>query len=113
MALKLKLVEAACTMERHIPETELSIWLHETMHLCDLIHRWNSVRNWWCFLTERFVGFIKKFVHNRWLAIESLVSHNLLSHTLPLSRSLSHTHKRIDIIYTRMIGTRDDQRAPR
>ena len=100
MALKLKLVEAACTMERHIPETELSIWLHETMHLCDLIHRWNSVRNWWCFLTERFVGFIKKFVHNRWLAIESLVSHNLLSHTLPLSLALSLTHINASILYT-------------
>lgn len=73
-ALKMRHIEAICVLEREIPESEFSIYLHESVHLCDLIYRWNSVRNWWCFLTERFVGFVKKFVHNRFLAIQSLVS---------------------------------------
>jgi hypothetical protein len=30
-----------------------------------MVQRWNSVRNFWCFLTERFVGWLTNFIHDR------------------------------------------------
>ena len=50
---------AACLAEceLHLPESEFPIFLHETVHMCNTIVYWNSPRNYWCFLTERFVGY--------------------------------------------------------
>ena len=72
-ALKMSLVRALCIVERDLPESELSIFLHEVVHLADFLYRWNNVRNYWCFITERFVGYMKGFVKNRHLVLESMV----------------------------------------
>ena len=61
-------------LERDFPATELSIAIHELIHVPDFLWRWNSVRNYWCFVVERLVGFMKKFVRNRYLAVENMVS---------------------------------------
>jgi hypothetical protein len=62
-------------LERDFPATELSIAIHELIHVPDFLWRWNSVRNYWCFVVERLVGFMKKFVKNRFLAVENMVIH--------------------------------------
>jgi hypothetical protein len=60
-------------LERDFPGTELSIAIHELIHVPDFLYKWNSVRNYWCFIVERLVGFMKKFVQNRYLAVENMV----------------------------------------
>jgi hypothetical protein len=64
---------ALFALERDFPATELSIAIHELIHVPDFLWRWNSVRNYWCFVVERLVGFMKKFVQNRSLAVENMV----------------------------------------
>jgi hypothetical protein len=71
--LHLKTIEALCILERDFPWTELSIFVHEILHVPEFIYRWNSVRNFWCFAAERFVGWMKRFVHNRSLSVENMV----------------------------------------
>ena len=80
---------AACMAEceLHIPETEFPIFLHETIHLCDTIMYWNSPRNYWCFLTERFVGYCKGFVKNRRFPVANVVH---ISH--PISHYVHIAH---------------------
>jgi hypothetical protein len=36
--------------------------------------RWNAIRNYWSFFTERTVGHFIRFVHNRDLAVENIVT---------------------------------------
>jgi hypothetical protein len=60
-------------LERDFPGTELSIAIHELVHVPSFLWKWNSVRNYWCFIVERLVGFMKKFVLNRSLAVENMV----------------------------------------
>ena len=67
-------IEALCNIERIIPATELSVLLHIMVHVPDMVHRWNSVRNFWCFFGERCMGFFIRFIKNRDLAIENIVS---------------------------------------
>jgi hypothetical protein len=59
--------------EKEWPETEFSIYLHETIHLCETIAYWNNTRNYWCFVTERFVGYMKGFVKNRRFPVANVV----------------------------------------
>lgn len=66
-------IKVLALAELHLPESEFAIYLHETVHLCETIMYWNNPRNYWCFITERFVGFCKGFVKNRSLAVENLV----------------------------------------
>jgi hypothetical protein len=81
--LKKKVVDALVEVERCLPASELSIFLHEIVHVPDFIYKWNNVRNFWCFVTERFVGYIKGFVKNRHLVLENLVSpHTQIEHYL-------------------------------
>jgi hypothetical protein len=72
-ALHLKVIESLCLMERDFPLSELSIFVHEILHVPEFVYRWNSVRNFWCFTTERFVGWMKGFVKNRSLSVENMV----------------------------------------
>ena len=72
-ALHLQTIEALCVLERDFPKTELSIFVHEILHVPEFIYRWNSVRNYWCFATERYVGWMKRFVKNRSLSVENMV----------------------------------------
>jgi hypothetical protein len=60
--------------ELHLPETEFPIYLHETVHICETIAYWNNSRNYWCFVTERFVGYLKGFVKNRRFPVANVVS---------------------------------------
>jgi len=71
--LHLQAIEALCLLERDFPLTELSIFVHEILHVPEFIYRWNAVRNYWCFTTERFVGWMKTFVKNRSLSVENMV----------------------------------------
>jgi hypothetical protein len=81
-ALKKRLVLALCELERILPESEFSIFLHEVVHVADFMYRWNNVRNYWCFITERFVGYVKKFVKNRHLVLENLVRAHARMHIM-------------------------------
>jgi hypothetical protein len=62
-------------LERDFPLTEMSIAIHELIHVPDFLWKWNSVRNYWCFVVERLVGFMKSFVKNRSLSVENMVLH--------------------------------------
>ena len=69
-------------LERDFPGTELSIAIHELIHVPDFLWRWNSVRNYWCFVVERLVGFMKSFVKNRSLSVENMVISIQLLHII-------------------------------
>lgn len=72
-ALHKKVVKALVELERTLPESELTIYIHEVLHMVDAISEWNSPRNFWCFICERFVGYCKGFVKNRHLYVANLV----------------------------------------
>lgn len=86
--LKKKLVLALIELEKIAPESEFTIYLHEVVHAADFLFRWNNVRNYWCFITERFVGYIKGFVKNRHLALENMVRFDHMH----LYACMSYTH---------------------
>lgn len=71
--LQKEVVRALCMLELHLPESEFSIYIHEIVHMVDAIIQWSSPRNFWCFITERFVGYCKGFVKNRHLYMANLV----------------------------------------
>ena len=94
--MKQKVIEHLCIVERYLPGTELCSVLHELIHVPDCVFKWNSVRNFWAFFNERyiydryyifnihrsrsaqnlcdrFVGWIKNFIHSRKLPNENLV----------------------------------------
>ena len=60
--------------EKEWPESEFAIYLHETIHLSETIAYWNNSRNYWCFVTERFVGYMKGFVKNRRFPVANVVT---------------------------------------
>jgi hypothetical protein len=45
-SLHMKAIEALCLLERDFPLTELSIFVHEILHVPEFIYRWNAVRNY-------------------------------------------------------------------
>ncbi len=53
-ALKLKTTRELVKWSRAIPGTEHMVIIHEIVHMCDHIYRWNKVRNYWCFVTDRY-----------------------------------------------------------
>jgi hypothetical protein len=77
-ALHLQVIESLCLLERDFPLSELSIFVHEILHVPEFVYRWNAVRNYWCFTTERFVGWMKGFVKNRSLSVENMVRATML-----------------------------------
>ena len=52
-SLKGKVIELLCEYERFFPRSEICRVSHIIIHVMDMVHRWNNVRNYWCFLTER------------------------------------------------------------
>ncbi len=52
-ALKLQTTRALVKWAKSMPGTEHAVLIHEIVHMCDHIYRWNKVRNFWCFVTER------------------------------------------------------------
>jgi hypothetical protein len=52
-ALKLKTTRALVKWAKSMPGTEHAVIIHEIVHMCDHLYRWNRVRNYWCFVTER------------------------------------------------------------
>ena len=71
--LRTKCAKALFKLERDFPSSELSIATHEIIHVPDFILKWNALRNYWCFVVERLVGFMKTFITNRSLAVENMV----------------------------------------
>ena len=53
-ALKLDTIRALIKWAKGVPDTEHAIIIHELVHVCDCVYRWNSVRNFWAFVTERY-----------------------------------------------------------
>jgi hypothetical protein len=78
--LKRRIINALVCMEARLPASDLSYFMHEVVHMGDFTYRWNNVRNYWCFITERFVGYVKGFVKNRHLALENLVRNTQKAH---------------------------------
>jgi hypothetical protein len=69
--------QALTMFERDFPKTEMTPCIHWIIHIAgELVPRWNSVRNYWQFLGERFVGWMKTFIHNRTLALANMVRYN-------------------------------------
>jgi hypothetical protein len=64
-AMKLRVIKGLVEWARYVPETEHAIIVHELVHVCDVVYKWNSPRNYWAFMSERFVGWITNFIHNR------------------------------------------------
>ena len=54
-AVKLEVAEALAFVEAHMPRTELPVMFHVLLHVPDAIYRWNSVRNFWSFFSERYI----------------------------------------------------------
>jgi hypothetical protein len=72
--LKLRVVEVLCKVEAAVPKTELAVMFHIILHVPDCIYRWNSLRNWWNFFGERCMGYFIRFIHNRDLAGENILT---------------------------------------
>ena len=72
-AVHSKVARALFKLERDFPGTEQSIAIHELIHVPSFLFRWNAVRNYWCFIVERLVGFMKTFIKNRSLSVENMV----------------------------------------
>jgi hypothetical protein len=70
--LKLQVLEAMCIFEREVPSSEHCIMSHNMSHMADHLHRYNSVRNTWSFLSERIMGYLVRFVNNRNYAVENV-----------------------------------------
>jgi hypothetical protein len=51
-----QVVGLVCQVERRFPRSEMCRVLHILLHVCDMVRRWNNVRNFWCFLTERYAA---------------------------------------------------------
>lgn len=69
-----KVVKALTLFERDFPKSEMTPCIHWIIHAAgELVPRWNNVRNFWCFITERFVGWMKTFIKNRALALPNMV----------------------------------------
>lgn len=49
-----KVAVLLCHYERLFPRSEVCRVSHIVLHVCDMVQRWNNVRNFWCFLTERY-----------------------------------------------------------
>ena len=54
-SVKTAVVEALSRIEACVPRTELAVMFHVLLHVPDAVYRWNSVRNFWCFFSERCV----------------------------------------------------------
>jgi hypothetical protein len=63
--MKLRVIRGLVVWARYVPETEHAIIIHEIVHICDCVYKWNSPRNYWAFMSERFVGWLTNFIHNR------------------------------------------------
>lgn len=72
--LKLAMAEALTLCEQVFPSTELCVMLHILMHVPDSIYRWNNVRNTWAFFGERSMGHFIRFINNRDLAVENIMT---------------------------------------
>ena len=74
--VKVQVVEALCLCESVLPVTELPVMLHILLHVPDCVYRWNAVRNFWSFFGERAMGYIIRFIKNRDLAAENIMTTN-------------------------------------
>ena len=72
--LKLAVAEALTRCEQVFPRTELCVMLHILIHVPDSIYRWNNVRNTWAFFGERSMGHFIRFINNRDLAVENIMT---------------------------------------
>jgi hypothetical protein len=53
-SIKEQVTILVCQYERYFPRSEVCRVSHIVLHVMDMVGRWNSVRNFWCFLTERY-----------------------------------------------------------
>jgi hypothetical protein len=56
--VKERVTVLVCEYERYFPRSEICRVSHIMLHVVDMVHRWNNVRNFWCFLTERYAHHI-------------------------------------------------------
>jgi hypothetical protein len=60
--LNLLVVEGLCDFEKGCPKISLCMLAHLIVHIPSCIHRWNSVRNFWAFLTERYMLLLHVYI---------------------------------------------------
>jgi hypothetical protein len=68
-SIKEKVTLLVCHYERYFPRSEVCRISHIMLHNIDMVGRWNSVRNYWCFITERYPHFPAQHRYNRVLTI--------------------------------------------
>lgn len=54
-ALRTDVAAGLAKFEKDFPPVVHALIVHLIVHIPDCIYRWNSVRNWWAFATERYV----------------------------------------------------------
>jgi hypothetical protein len=99
-AMKLRVIRGLCKWARYVPETEHAIIVHEFVHICDCIYKWNSPRNYWAFVTERFVGWLTNFIHNR----------NKVEHGMLLGYACSRVHGSLPLARLESIRAKHEER---
>lgn len=62
---KTEVAETLVLLEATLPAMFFDITLHVLIHLPECIFRWNHVRNYWCFASERFIGVLKEYCNSR------------------------------------------------
>lgn len=72
--LKLQTIVALVKCETVLPATELAVMFHVLLHVPDMMYRWNNPRNFWSFFGERCMGYYIRFIHNRDLAAENIMT---------------------------------------
>ena len=86
--LKYRIIEALCFFEKEFPITKMVSQFHNLIHVPETILRWNHVRNYWAFFSERCVGWLTNFIHNRKDPAVNLInsySYMTLTRRAPLS----------------------------
>ena len=80
--------------EKDAPGTFPDVLLHELLHVPHAVMRWGSVRNFWCFFGERYVGWITNFICQRNHPSKSMVNgysrHTFMRRIHPETRDRLH-----------------------
>ena len=62
---KVRAIEVVVNMETWWPKSEMTISVHQLIHLADAVDEWNHVRNYWAFFLERFNNEVKTKINSR------------------------------------------------
>ena len=78
-ALTLTAIKTLTLLETVLPLTRFTYLLHVLIHVPEYIHRWNHVRNFWCFFMERYdvYTYIHHFLYDSLCPIHAHIVPNV------------------------------------